>query len=197
MTRGMTEDDQPDDDGDRSDDVPSGERTPGEIGPGGTASDPPSGASREGGEHESDESFPRGDRRERVPDEDRDEPLSDLREDVSERRERTGDDDVEGLFSEVSVGDVDEDAVWEELSESADEPAFVTESVEADREVTVVDKSLCHGCEYFADPPDTACTHDGTDIEAEVDTDHFRVVDCPIVEERREREASDFSADDI
>lgn len=136
------------------------------------------------------------------------EPLADLREDVERSREAETDDEFEELFTDVDVGSVDEEAVWEQLSESADEPvaeaAGVAESAgveaeaaeELDRDVRVVEKRLCQGCEHFADPPETACTHEGTTIEAEVDTDHFRVVNCPVVAAREENEASDFSGDE-
>ncbi|MGB9964965.1 hypothetical protein [Halobacterium sp. CBA1126] len=130
------------------------------------------------------------------------EPLADLREDVEERRE-ADDDQFDELFTDVDVGSVDEEAVWEELSASADESvadaAGVAESVdseELDRDVRVVEKRLCQGCQHFTDPPETACTHDGTTIEAEVDTDHFRVVDCPVVAAREDSEASDFSGEE-
>jgi len=138
-----------------------------------------------------------------APSDDReDAPLSDLRRDVDERRGRN-DDDFEELFAEMEVGDVDEAEVWAELAASADEPVVdpdaVTDAVggttDADGDTTVVEKSLCHGCPHFADPPETACTHDGTTIEAEVDTEHFRVRDCPVVAEREARDPSDFSAD--
>jgi hypothetical protein len=136
-------------------------------------------------------------------------PLSDLREDVDERRAAGaeggagGDDDFEELFAEMEVGDLDEAEVWTALAESADEPVVdpdvvaeaVAESADADGDTTVVEKSLCHGCPHFADPPETACTHDGTTIEAEVDTEHFRVRECPVVAEREARDPSDFSAD--
>jgi len=147
-----------------------------------------------------------------------DAPLSDLRRDVDERRERAGsgdgDDDFEELFAEMEVGDVDEEAVWAELEGSADEPVVDPDAVTAadaaagersaaaggsgggGGSVSVVEKSLCHDCPHFADPPETACTHDGTTIEAEVDTGHFRVVDCPVVAEREARDdPSDFSTD--
>jgi len=144
-----------------------------------------------------------------APSDDReDAPLSDLREDVDERRaagaEGGGDDDdFEELFAEMEVGDLDEAEVWTALAESADEPVVdpdvvaeaVAESADADGDTTVVEKSLCHGCPHFADPPETACTHDGTTIEAEVDTEHFRVRECPVVAEREARDPSDFSAD--
>jgi hypothetical protein len=177
----FVDDDADDADGDVLEDddgmMPGSERSPDEIGPGSTASTPP-------------------DERD-----DGDAPLSDLRREVDERRSGSGtsggrsEDEFEELFAEMEVGDVDADDVWEQFSEDED-PMFETAFVEEDREVTVVEKSLCHGCEHFADPPETGCTHDGTDIDAEVDTGHFRVLDCPVVAERKEMEASDFSADD-
>jgi hypothetical protein len=150
-------------------------------------------------------------------DRDRDEPLSDLREDVERRRERGGGDAFEELFADVDVDAVDEDDVWTELSSG--ESPFVEPDLEAfepvdgasggrdgdadgsrdageDGDVRVVEKRLCHGCPHFADPPETACTHEGTTIDAEVDTDHFRVVNCPVVAAREESEASDFSGDE-
>lgn len=130
------------------------------------------------------------------------EPLADLREDVERSREAETDDEFEALFTDVDVGSVDEADVWEQLSASADEPVAESAGVEAgateelDRDVRVVEKRLCQGCEHFSDPPETACTHEGTTIEAEVDTDHFRVVNCPVVAAREASEASDFSADE-
>lgn len=159
--------------------MPSSERSPDQIGPGSTASTPP----------------------DEVAEDEGDAPLSDLRQEVDERRSGSGGsggrsgDEFEELFAEMDVADVDEGDVWEQLSED-DDPMFETSFVEDDREVTVVEKSLCHGCEHFADPPETGCTHDGTTIDAEVDTGHFRVLDCPVVAERQEMEATDFSADD-
>lgn len=135
------------------------------------------------------------------------EPLADLREDVERSRDAETDDDFEELFTDVDVGSVDEEEVWEQLSSTADESVADAAGVaasasvdadaeELDRDVTVVQKRLCQGCEHFSDPPETACRHDGTTIEAEVDTDHFRVVDCPVVAAREENEASDFSGDE-
>lgn len=51
----------------------------------------------------------------------------------------------------------------------------------AGREVRTIPKATCHGCPHFGDPPELACTHEGTDILAMVDSDHFRVADCPMV----------------
>jgi len=159
----------------------------------------------------SDENREDGEREQEDHEHDDREPLADLREDVERSREADEGDDFEELFTDVDVGSVDEDAVWEQLSESAEESVADAAGVEAsadagesatvdaetvDRDVRVVEKRLCQGCEHFADPPATACTHDGTTIEAEVDTDHFRVVDCPVVAAREANEASDFSGDE-
>lgn len=51
----------------------------------------------------------------------------------------------------------------------------------AGRDVRTISKATCHGCPHFGTPPELACTHEGTDILAMVDSDHFRVADCPMV----------------
>ncbi|WP_238398208.1 hypothetical protein [Halorussus salinus] len=51
----------------------------------------------------------------------------------------------------------------------------------AGRDVRTIPKTTCHGCPHFGEPPELACTHEGTDILAMVDSDHFRVADCPMV----------------
>lgn len=48
-------------------------------------------------------------------------------------------------------------------------------------DVRTIPKETCHGCPHLGDPPELACTHEGTEILAMPDTDHFRVADCPIV----------------
>lgn len=174
--------------------APSSERTPTDIGPDASTS---GGLPGDGSDEDDAASA----------------PLSDLREDVERRREENADDDFEELFTEMDVDGADEE-VWDALSETgpstagtavdasttaAGTPADASadaDTVHETREVTVVEKRLCHGCPHFSDPPETRCTHDGTTIEAEVDIDHFRVVDCPIVAEREYVETSGFSADE-
>lgn len=56
-------------------------------------------------------------------------------------------------------------------------------------EVVVPKRRYCEGCQYFSDPPETACEHVGTDILELVDSDHFLVADCPVVEWRRDLDA--------
>ena len=126
---------------------------------------------------------------------DRDAPLSDLRRDVEKRRRRDDGDDVDGLFTDVDVAEVDGDAVWAALETSGDDPLFTSEESESGREVSVVNKRLCHECPHFADPPALACTHDGTEIDAEVDTERFRVLDCPMVDRPEHADAAGLSED--
>lgn len=127
---------------------------------------------------------------------DRDAPLADLRRDVEERRDAAESDEFDDRFTDVDVGTIDEDEVWEALADASDEPLYTSEGSEAGRDVSVVQKRLCHRCPHFADPPELACTHDGTEIDAEVDTEQFRVLDCPMVDRPENAGASGFSGDD-
>lgn len=129
----------------------------------------------------------------------RDAPLSDLRRDIEERRRRDDAGDAADLFTDVDVAAVDEDDVWERLDASGDDPLYRADDGgggAAGRDATVVEKRLCHGCPHFAAPPDVACTHDGTAIDAEVDTDHFRVLACPMVDRPEYADAAGLSEDD-
>lgn len=82
------------------------------------------------------------------------------------------------LFEEMDVeGSPGDAGAWEALTEGE----VATESPEdIDGEVRTISDRTCHGCRFFADPPETACTHSGTEINRVVDTDHFEVVDCPM-----------------
>ncbi|SEA36423.1 hypothetical protein SAMN04488065_2840 [Haloplanus vescus] len=140
-----------------------------------------------------------------------DEPLGDLAREVRARRERQAasesvdtdappDADLFGSadadapsdsdpFESVDVDHIDEDAVWEAFAEgdTGQEASIGLESPaetapEADEHV-VPKRDFCQRCPHFSAPPDTACTHEGTTIVEMVDTDHFRVRNCPIVED--------------
>lgn len=103
--------------------------------------------------------------------------------------------DGEELFEEVEVGEIDGEAVWdaivegdadaEELlggqprMESDAEPA--AEPTEAPDEHVVDKREYCQRCEFFAEPPNAACTNEGTEIVELVDDGHFRVRGCPKV----------------
>lgn len=103
---------------------------------------------------------------------------------------REGDpfENVQGAFEQMDTGEMDPDAVWQSLA-SAESRGSVGDARE--RTYAEVDKhSYCEQCEYFSEPPDIACTHEGTDIIEFLDMETVRVVDCPVVAERKELEDS-------
>ncbi|WP_458189286.1 hypothetical protein [Haladaptatus sp. NG-WS-4] len=115
--------------------------------------------------------------------EQQDEPLADLAAEVETRRNRDRE-AFEDAFTEVDVEDVDADDLWHDLlAEDSGELVVAAPREESanDRDVRTIPKSTCHSCPHFGDPPKLDCTHDGTDIVAMVDTEHFRVADCPMV----------------
>ncbi|MFD1686679.1 hypothetical protein [Halobellus litoreus] len=145
-------------------------------------------------------------------DRDGDSPLSELAQRVSDsRRERASEagdevsaDDGEvsagdaDPFEEMSVSEIDEETLWESLGEDADQEPEL--SVGADpvdepettgtartspepREHVVSKESYCQKCPHLGDPPELQCTHDGTEIVEVVDSEHFRVRECPMVDE--------------
>lgn len=111
-----------------------------------------------------------------APGEGRDGPLGDLAADIDGRRERKTTTDEE-LFDEVDVGELDADELWAQVE--TDGP---TVEPRGEREIRDVQKrKYCSQCPYFADPPDVGCSHEGTDIIEQVDMEHFKVADCPVV----------------
>jgi len=57
--------------------------------------------------------------------------------------------------------------------------------VEVDDEGLVVPKSsYCERCEYFSEPPEVSCSHQGTEIHELPDRTNLLVSNCPIVAER-------------
>jgi hypothetical protein len=135
------------------------------------------------------------------PTESADAPLEDLAREVRARREdrdRDRDaDDVDSdpaaegdLFESVEVDEVDDEAVWESLAEDGADPAErvgigaeVGEATAPDEHV-IPKSAFCQRCPHFADPPETACTHDGTTILEVIEGDRFRVRNCPVAAER-------------
>jgi len=113
-------------------------------------------------------------------------PLADVASAVDERRRRR-EGDADGPFESVDVAEIDGEALWERLTDDDGdfEVAAATAVADAEwldgRDVRTIEKSTCHSCPYFDDPPAVACTHEGTDILEMPDVDHFRVADCPMV----------------
>lgn len=118
-----------------------------------------------------------------------DTPLGDIADRTRRSRDGPADDDVMEAFSEVDVDDVDVDQLWSELEdddlgETVDEPHGSSE-----RDVRVVSKrDYCQRCQYFSAPPEVRCNHAAGEILEMVDTEQFRVADCPILRGEEELE---------
>jgi len=87
-----------------------------------------------------------------------------------------------------SVGD----DVFEMLGGEEEEEAPSDLNIERDPEVEEVDegvvvpkRSYCERCPHFSEPPTVACTNPGTTIHELVDVKHFRVSNCPVVDEQQ------------
>lgn len=111
---------------------------------------------------------------------DREDWFGDLLEDTEDGEPE--DDPFAEAFEEVEMDEVDSDALWADLQRDDFSETVEDAQTHAERDVRVIEKrSYCQRCQYFADPPDTACTNEGTDILEVVDTEQFRVADCPII----------------
>lgn len=105
----------------------------------------------------------------------------------SEGRGRDGDpfEGFDDAFDREEIEQLDPDAVWEELeSAQAGDGSFTEESQRTYAEVSK--HSYCEQCEHFSAPPEIRCGHEGTQIVEFLDMETVRVVDCPVVEERKE-----------
>jgi len=95
---------------------------------------------------------------------------------------------MEDAFTERGVGEIDPDTVWEQLTDARARGSVTDEQGRTYAEVSK--HSYCEGCEFFSAPPDAVCTHEGTEIVEFLDMETVRVVDCPVVAERKELEDS-------
>ncbi|WP_225334938.1 hypothetical protein [Halomicrobium urmianum] len=94
-----------------------------------------------------------------------------------------------GAFERVDVGDVDPDEVWDSIASDGDatdgvaatDDAHVAESRYAD----VSKHEFCERCEYFSSPPDVGCAHGSAEIVEFLDSETIRLLNCPVVAERR------------
>jgi hypothetical protein len=130
-------------------------------------------------------------------------PLADLARRISDRNSEgpetvgpePGEDGATGSpFEEMSVSEIDEETLWSSLGTAEDpaagvgigEPAEpVSEGGHEIREYVVSKAKYCQQCPHLSDPPNLTCTHEGTEIVEVVDSEHFRVRNCPIVEDNR------------
>ena len=111
---------------------------------------------------------------------DRDATLGELAAEIERRRTGAGDEDLSELFTSREVAELDVDAIWERVESGGVD----VDPDEVTGDERVVEKaSYCQQCEYFSEPPEVACGHEGTAILELVDTDRFRVRGCPKVAE--------------
>lgn len=115
-------------------------------------------------------------------DDERTGPLGDLATRVDERRQTEADETFDDLFEEKDAGEVDREALWEQVD--TDDPFDVESEAVEEPERRVVEKDkYCESCRFFSEPPDVACTHPETEILEVVDMEHFEVFNCPVVRE--------------
>jgi hypothetical protein len=165
--------------------------------------DPPS----DGHGPDSDDSAPLSDlarrvsrkRRDRSDQADRsdEEPAPDLDAELSDGPPPDPDDDP---FDRMSVGEIDEETLWSSLGGDDDTAGVGVDTDPLDgigaasgvesvgdigaevREHVVPKDTYCQSCPYLDEPPALACTHEGTEILEVVDSERFRVRNCPMVE---------------
>ena len=100
-----------------------------------------------------------------------------------------GDDDAAGVGVETGVdvdvdGDAGPDAGTDSIGGVGPSPGVesVDDAQPGVAEHIVPKDKYCQSCPYLDDPPELACTHEGTEIVEVVDSERFRVRDCPMVE---------------
>jgi hypothetical protein len=102
---------------------------------------------------------------------------------------RAGDPFDDDVFEEMDAGELDPDEVWASIADAKERGSI---SGQAERTYAEVSKHrFCEQCEFFSDPPDVACTHEGTEILEFLDNETVRLVDCPVVAERKQLEKHD------
>jgi hypothetical protein len=87
------------------------------------------------------------------------------------------------VFEEMDVEGVDPDTVWEQLSDAESRGSVVEREDNVYAEVSK--HSYCEGCEWFSEPPAATCTHEDAQIIEFLDMETVRLLNCPVVAERR------------
>ncbi len=91
-----------------------------------------------------------------------------------------GDPFEDDVFRQRGADDIDPDEAWADLA-TTEEAGDGSER----RYAEVSKHSYCENCEWFSEPPAVSCTHEGTEIVEFLDMETVRLLNCPIVEERR------------
>lgn len=126
----------------------------------------------------------------------RDGPLGDLADEIRGRRadrdaagteasraEASGTDAAGEAFTEMEHREIDSQQLWETLDDEETDRVAVGDPADdpADGAERVIPKRTCETCPHFAEPPEVACAHEGTEILELVGMDEHRVVNCPMV----------------
>ncbi|WP_226023193.1 hypothetical protein [Halomicrobium salinisoli] len=94
-----------------------------------------------------------------------------------------------GAFERVDVGDVDPDEVWESIAgdgDGAGDASAADDRAAAESRYADVSKhEFCERCEHFSSPPEVDCTHGDAEIVEFLDSETVRLLNCPVVAERR------------
>ena len=90
-------------------------------------------------------------------------------------------------FDRVDSGSADPDAVWEAITGEDDTVDDVSTSDDG-RYAEVSKHTFCERCEHFSRPPEVACSHHTAEIIEFLDVETVRLLNCPIVAERRKLE---------
>lgn len=130
--------------------------------------------------------------------------FEELAGDMRKRRQRREENPESGPFETMDVGEVDGEAVWEELltDEELNEAeravgagvsaTEVGSATPGERTEHIVPKDqFCSRCPYLTDPPGLACGHEGTEIVEVTDSEQFRLRGCPFAG-REEDELTKF-----
>jgi len=92
----------------------------------------------------------------------------------------------DSVFERVDVGSVDADDVWSSITDDGtgddEEPVLPDD----DRHAEVSKHAFCEQCEHFSEPPEAHCTHESAEIIEYIDMERVRLLDCPVVAERKE-----------
>lgn len=96
--------------------------------------------------------------------------------------EDAGDDVPEDPFEEMAIENVEED-VWSALESGLESPDIGGDARPVGEDHIVDKRAYCQRCPHFTAPPETACTHEGTEIVEVVSTDEFRIRNCPMIGE--------------
>lgn len=110
-------------------------------------------------------------------------PLSGLAEYVANRPPPG---ELDEVFQREPFEEVDARDVWREQDE---EPVVASTSLEdvtrrSEGVYEVPKREFCDRCRFFAEPPESDCNHEGTEILEFVDMEHALVESCPVVVDR-------------